>query len=270
MKQERRNIPSLNWLRVFEAAARMQSFARAAEILNMSNSAVSQQVRALEAHLQTALFIRGTKHVELTDAGHAFLPVVHQSLVSVEETADSLFGFNKTNTLTLQSTLVFGTSWLSPRLAEFKHQFPHIQLHQTGAYRDEDYLRPGSELRILFGPVHRSWGQCDYLFSEQVYPVALPKVAESLRSPKDYLNHDLIQISVHSVNWNQILRSMGIENIPMGQLSFTDTTEMALFMAASGNGIALARSPTTDWTVNRLGLVPCQFVEGLPSSEAYF
>ena len=270
MKPSRRTIPSLNWLRVFEAAARMESFARAAEILNMSNSAVSQQIKSLEKHLQTQLFTRGSKHVELTDAGNAFLPVVRQSLVSVEETADSLFGINRTNTLTLQATLIFGTSWLSPRLAGFYADHPDIQIHLSGAYHDEDYLRPGPELRILFGPVHRSWGQCDFLFNERIYPVALPEVGRTINKVNDFLDHTLIQVSVHNLNWNHVLRAGGIQSIPLQRFSFTDTTEMALFLAASGNGIALARGPTTDWTVNKLGLEPCGDAGGFPSPEAYF
>ena len=270
MKPSRRTIPSLNWLRVFEAAARMESFARAAEILNMSNSAVSQQIKSLEKHLQTQLFTRGSKHVELTDAGNAFLPVVRQSLVSVEETADSLFGLNRTNTLTLQATLIFGTSWLSPRLPGFYTEHPDIQIHLTGAYHDEDYLRPGPELRVLFGPVHRSWGQCDHLFSEHIYPVALPETARRIKSAEDFLEHALIQVSVHKINWNNVLRASGIQSIPLQRFCFTDTTEMALFLAASGNGIALARSPTTDWSVKKLGLVPCGDAAGVASPEAYF
>ena len=254
VKSSRRTIPSLNWLRVFEAAARMESFARAAEILNMSNSAVSQQIKSLENHLQTQLFIRGTKHVELTDAGNAFLPVVRQSLVSVEETADSLFGINRTNTLTLQATLIFGTSWLSPRLTGFYANHPDIQIHLTGAYHDEDYLRPGPELRILFGPVHRSWGQCDQLFSERIYPVAVPEIARRIKCVDDFLDHTLIQVSIHNINWNHVLRHGGIQSIPIQRFSFTDTTEIALFLAASGNGVALARAPTTDWSVQKLGL----------------
>ena len=75
-----RRIPSLNWLRVFEAAARMESFARAAAELGMSPPAVSQQVRALEGHFGQALFTRGARHVRLTRAGAAFLPAVRQAL----------------------------------------------------------------------------------------------------------------------------------------------------------------------------------------------
>ena len=266
----RRSIPSLNWLRVFEAAARTESFARAAEILHMSTSAVSQQIKSLERHLDTTLFQRGQKHVKLTEAGHAFLPVVRQSLVSVEETADALFGANKANTLTLQATLIFGTAWLSPRLPAFVHQHPEVRLHLTGAYSDEDFQRQGAELRIHFGTIHRSWGQCDRLFDEDIYPVAIPEIAASIQSPQDLIQHRLIQISMHHINWNQILQSLDMPPPALKQLSFTDTTEMALTMAASGFGVALARRPTTDWMVSKLGLAPCLIPNPITSHEAYF
>ena len=84
-------IPSLNWLRVFEAAARTQSFARAAEQLNMSAAAVSQQVKALEGHLGSALFQRHAHAVSLTEAGRAYLPSVQQSLLMLGNATDGLF-----------------------------------------------------------------------------------------------------------------------------------------------------------------------------------
>ena len=71
-------------------------------------------------------------------------------------------------------------------------------------------------------------------------------------------------------NWNHVLRHGGIQSIPIQRFSFTDTTEMALFLAASGNGVALARAPTTDWSVQKLGLEPCGNPGGFPSPEAYF
>jgi LysR family glycine cleavage system transcriptional activator len=155
----------------------------------------------------------------------------------------------KFNTLTVQATLIFATSWLTPRLAEFAQRFLHIRLHLAGAYHDGDYQRSGSELRVLFGPVHRSWGQCEALFNEIIYPVASAEIADSIHSVDDFLNHRLIQVSSHRINWNQILQSAGIEEIPAKQLCFADSTQIALSMAASGYGIALARRPTTD---NRL------------------
>ena len=266
----RRTIPSLNWLRVFEAAARMENFARAAELLNMSTSAVSQQIKALESHLGTDLFQRGPRHVELTDAGHAFLPVVRQSLITVEETADSLFGREKDNTLMLQADLILTTAWLAPRLPKFANRYPRVQLHLTGAYHDLDYQRPGAELKILFGPVHRSWAQCDRLWEDTIYPVARAEIADAINSADDFLQHRLIQISSHRINWNQILQSVGIDTAPTRQLSFADNTQIALAMAASGYGVALARSPTTDKLVDRLNLRPCPHCPGVKSTEAYY
>ena len=266
----RRGIPSLNWLRVFEAAARHENFARAAEQLNMSTSAVSQQIKALESHFGADLFERGPRRVELTDAGHAFLPAVQQSLAMVEESASTLFGEERDEMLMLQANLIFTTGWLAPRLTDFAAQHPRVQLHLSGAYHDLDYQRPGFELRILFGPVHRSWGQCDRLFDETIYPVARPDIAAAINSSHDFLAHRLIQITTHRINWNQILRAAGVDSIPNRQLCFTDSTQLSLQMAASGYGIALARSPTTDSLVARMELVPCAASEGLASSEAYY
>jgi LysR family glycine cleavage system transcriptional activator len=248
----------------------MENFARAAELLNMSTSAVSQQIKALESHLGEDLFSRGARHVELTDAGHAFLPTVRQSLASIEETAASLFGQDKDYTLTLQADLNLALSWLTDRLPDFASHHPRVQLHLIGAYHDLDYQRPGFDLRILFGPVHRSWGQCDRLYDETIYPVASPEIAASIQSPDDFLKHRLIQISTHQVNWNQILQSAGIDNLPARQLCFTDTTQLALHLAASGYGIALARAPTTDNLVDKLGLKACRICPELRSTEAYY
>lgn len=267
---KRDTIPSLNWLRVFEAAARHENFARAAGQLNMSTSAVSQQIKALEAHFGARLFARGPRHVELTDAGHAFLPAVQQSLAMVEESASTLFGEERDDTLMLQSNLLFTTGWLSPRLPAFATLHPRVQLHLDGAYHDLDYQRPGFELRILFGPVHRSWGQCDRLFDETIYPVARPEIADAISGGRDFLEHRLIQITTHRINWNQILHAVGVDSIPNRSLRFTDSTPVSLSMAAAGYGIALARAPTTDTLVAQLGLVPCAASEGLASSEAYY
>ncbi|MEM7206587.1 MAG: LysR family transcriptional regulator [Pseudomonadota bacterium] len=266
----RRRIPSLNWLRVFEAAARLESFARAADVLNMSTSAVSQQVKALESHLRTDLFLRGPRHVTLTDAGHAFLPAVRQSIQTVEETASSLFGETRDSTLTLQCVLVFATGWLAQRLPQFSAEHPEVQLHMSGIYHDLDYQRPGSDLQILFGPVHRSWGQCDKLFEETVYPVATQEIAAQIHSPADFMRQRLIQVSAHKINWNRLLQSQGIEDIPTHQFCFADTTEIALTLAATGNGIALARAPTTHYLVDKLDLVECLPGSGLHSDEAYY
>ena len=170
----------------------------------------------------------------------------------------------------LQVDLLFFTGWLAPRLPDFEQRYPRVQLHLTGAYRDQDFQRAGAELKILFGPVHRSWAQCDRLFGETIYPVADAATAAAIESVDDLLERRLIQISTHRINWNQILQAAGIESIPTRQLCFSEGTPMALAMAASGYGIALARAPTTDELLASLGLEPVSVCPGLGSSEAYY
>lgn len=270
VRKTRQKIPSLNWLRVFEAAARMENFARAAESLDLSTSAVSQQIKALERHFGEQLFERGARNVALTDAGHAFLPAVRQALRMVEETAGSLFGEEKESTLMLQADQLFFTGWLAPRLPDFARRHPRVQLHLTGAYRDQDYQRAGAELKILFGPVHRSWAQCDRLFDETIYPVASRELAASIEVIDDLLKHRLIQISTHRINWNQILQTAGVDPIPTRQFCFTENTPLSFAMAASGYAVALAREPTTDYLVEKQGLERISAAPALESSEAYY
>lgn len=160
--------------------------------------------------------------------------------------------------------------WLARKLPDFADLYPQIQLHISGSYYDLDYQRAGAELKIIFGPVHRSWAQCDRLFDEIIYPVAMPAIADSIHHPEDFLRHRLIQISTHQINWNQILQSLGIQSITERQLCFTDSTQIALSMAESGYGIALARSPTSDQLVEKLLLKSCALSSGVSSTEAYY
>lgn len=252
-----RRIPSLNWLRVFEAAARSESFASAAKILNMSPAAVSQQIKALEEHLKTPLFERGPKNVSLTDAGLSFLPTVRQSLMSIEATAASIFGHPSGATVTLQSSLIFAASWLVDRLHRFEEQHPDIRVHIMGEYIDADFRRQGPDLYAMFGYPPNGMGDSDLLFGEVVFPVALPDIARTVVTPADLLKHTLIEISTHRTNWVQLFQSVDGLDMADARFYFTDTSEIGLTLAAAGHGIALARSPVTDARVRDFGLVPC-------------
>ena len=164
----KRRIPSLNWLRVFEAAARTESFARAAERLNMSAAAVSQQIKALEAYVGQPLFNRGAQAVTLTDAGRAFWPTVSEALNSVEIRAATLFGTSGSEPLTVRATLILACSWLAARLPEFQEQNPDINVHLIS---DAASLAdPGDdvELRIVFGDTDKAWPERDRLFGEML------------------------------------------------------------------------------------------------------
>ncbi len=146
-----RRLPSLNWLRVFEMAARTESFARAAEALNMSPPAVSQQIRALEMWLGRDLFERQARSVRLTDAGRAFLPAVGNAIGSVEATAASLFGRAGAEPLVVRSTALLTVGWLGPRMGRFLAAHPHVQVSLLSALSDSDFARSDADVEITFG-----------------------------------------------------------------------------------------------------------------------
>ena len=202
-----RRIPSLNWLRVFEAAARTESFARAAELLNMSPPAVSQQIRALEGHLGRALFVRGAKNVTLTDAGRAFLPVVNQSLASVETSAAAIFGARETQLLNIQVVTILASNWLPERLASFETRHPDIRLQITTGNSVQDFGNSDAHLQIGFGSGTDFPQSAERLFGETVYPVARADIAARIKSPDDFLDQQLIEVAPHRSGWFQLLQN---------------------------------------------------------------
>ena len=144
-------IPSLNWLRVFEAAARHESFARAAIELNMSPAAVSQQVRALEERLGAPLFHRKAHSVHLTDTGRAYLPPVMQSLLTLGSATDGLFGKVRERQLYVQSVLIFAHGILARGLSDFSVKHPGVVLTLTTGNAVTDFQHGFQDLQIIFG-----------------------------------------------------------------------------------------------------------------------
>lgn len=254
----RPRIPSLNWLRVFEAAARLQSFAAAARELNMTASAVSQQVRALEGHFGSDLFTRGARSIALTETGRAFLPSVQNSLRLVETTAGSLFGSRARTSLTVQVVTVMALSWLAPRLTAFRADHPEILLTVTTENGVENFTRGDADLRIYFGdgPIGRA--KDETLCGEMLYPVAIPAIAGSVGAASDLVQWPLIDVMAHRSGWLQVIEALdpGLD-VPETNLIFVDNTPLAFAIAASGGGIALARAPITNGLMDRFGLTPC-------------
>ncbi|HDM8228587.1 TPA: LysR family transcriptional regulator [Vibrio campbellii] len=120
------NLPPLNSLKAFEATARLQSFTKAAEELNVTRAAVSQQVKSLEAYLDATLFERNGAQLNLTLAAHEYLPVVSHVFQSLSAATQHLFSRQQQAQLTLHVAHSFCSQWLMPRLADFHRQHPKI------------------------------------------------------------------------------------------------------------------------------------------------
>lgn len=177
-------IPSLNWLRVFEAAARTESFARAATQLNMSAAAVSQQVKALETRLGTPLFHRHAHAVTLTEAGRAYLPSVQQSLLMLETATTGLFGETRAQRLFVQSILLFAHGVIAGGLPDFQATHPQINLSLTTGNLVSDFANQFTDLQIVFGNPALYGSESDILLDERLFPVAPPDVAAQIQNPR--------------------------------------------------------------------------------------
>jgi len=120
--------PRLNILRTFDAAGRRQSFSLAAEDLNISQAAVSQQMRQLEAYLDTALFVRHHRRLSLTKTGQVYLEAVHEALDRLDSVTDQLFPGQHRQTVSLRCTSGIATLWLAPQLRLLQKLHPDIEL----------------------------------------------------------------------------------------------------------------------------------------------
>ncbi|MEM9812272.1 MAG: LysR family transcriptional regulator [Pseudomonadota bacterium] len=246
-------IPSLNWLRVFEAAARSGSFARAAERLAMSPPAVSQQIRALEGHLGRPLFSRLPAGVALTETGRDLLAVVGEALGRMEAAASALAAPGKPP-LVVGVSLMLSASWLAPRLPRFLEAHPGVGVDIQSLLGRPERPSPDADIWIAFG-APPSGVEAQHLFGETLIPVAAPAIADRIGSISDALRHPLIEATRHEANWMHVLgKDVDLTAVPRLRV---DTTLLALEIAASGGGIALARAPASDVLVARLGLKPC-------------
>lgn len=260
-----RRIPSLNWLRVFEAAARTGSFARAADRLAMSPPAVSQQIRALEDHLGRRLFERAAAGVTLTEAGRSLLVVVSDALGRMEEAADAL-AQPASPPLTIGVSLTLLAGWLAPRLPDFEAAHPEVSLRIHSMIGNPETPRRDAALWIAFGQPPPGTNS-DPLFGESLVPVAHPALAKAIRAPEDMLHQTLIEVADHRKNWAQVF---GVDVLPRdASVTFVDTTLSALSLAASGSGLALARPPASDELVKRFGLIDCCPGNHVPGVEYY-
>lgn len=260
-----RRVTSLNWIRVFEAAARTSSFARAAERLAMSPPAVSQQIRALEDHLGLRLFKRAAAGVTLTDDGRALLTACSIPLSQIEAVTNE-FARPREKTLVIAASLMLSVGWLAPKLPEFMAENQNIKVDLRALTGRPERPDPDVAIWVAFGPYSAGLVSTP-LFGETLMPVSRPEVASQINNPDDLLNYVLIEPSAHETTWAHVL---GLPVLPSAtRVIKVESTLLALELAANDGGIALARPPATDILVRRLGLIPCLDGFSIVGSEAY-
>lgn len=228
------HLPPLNALRAFEAAGRLGSFQAASGDLGVTQSAVAQQVRALEAHLGQALFTRARQGLDLTDAGRRYHATVARAFDMLRRaTADLVPAPGR---VTLSVTPTFASKWLLPRLPDFTRDLPDIDLAIVASGRISRFGAEGVDIAIRLGaPPFGASLEADLLFAQVIVPVAAP----GLVPHGDLTGVNFLQDS-HDL-WPAYLDHAlgpGHRVVPRGP-RFSQTG-LCLDAALAGQGVALA------------------------------
>lgn len=235
----RRSVSSLSALATFEAAARLVGFTRAAEELGVTQAAVSRQIKLLEADLNTPLFIRGHRKVELTPAGVMLARALTGAFDQVAEAIDIIRKPAAANTVTFGATLGFMHFWLLPRLPAFRAAHPDVQLRLVSQDAGFDVRRDSVDVLINYGKAPFDGARCLASMPDVVFPVASPGLPGLMR-PLDQL--PLIGCEWLEPSWLSWRRWTQLAGHPPLQkanaLRFSQYTD-AIYAAVGGEGVAL-------------------------------
>jgi DNA-binding transcriptional LysR family regulator len=278
MHKTLRRLPSLDFLRGFEAAGRRLSFTLAADELFLTQSALSRQVKALEDALGVALFERRHRALVLTAAGAAFHRNVSLQLREIALAAESVRGSTRDPGLTVSTTVSFAALWLIPRLAAFRAAQPAVEVYVSANDRMVDLARGDVDVAVRYLSDAGAPPGAARLFGERLLPVASPALQKRgrapLREPSDLARHVLIHLDDPAgympwLNWPAWLTSNGQPNLkPAGSLRFS-LYDQVIQAALGGQGVALGRIPLISELL-REGKLIAPFPKRYDSPRSYF
>jgi len=242
-------LPPLSSLRVFEAAARHNSFRKAAEELNLTASAVSHGVQTLENWLGVELFYRESRGLRLTDAGEAYAPFVNQALSVLAKATEQLPGREATGTLSISSAPTFASKILLPRLERFMAEHPDIEVKIDTSHRLVDLTLDDFDVAIRFMSTQKPGPNWTLLVGETLRPVCSPSLKQQLgaRSDAELLSRaPLIHLTSVSADWIYWFRASGMAMPSLIGGLRVDTMQMAFDAATRGLGVVLGRWPLVE------------------------
>ena len=260
---KRGELPSIDGLAAFVAAAEHGSFTRAADQLNLSQGAISRQVRELEIHLNVRLFERIRQRIVLTDAGRLYLSLVKKALNDLAEAARSVTSLSNSTILTLVALPTFAGRWLVPRLSNFQKQNPAITIHITTRQLPIDYATEPFDAAVFHGPPHWPGTISYHLMNEDLVAVASPKlgVNRTIKKAGDLAKYSLLHNMGNRTRWSQWMNMAGVETHEPVHGHTYQNYAMVAQAATAGVGVALLPRYLVedDVAAKRLEIVASQF-----------
>ena len=241
------SLPPLNSLRAFESAGRHLSFSRAADELNVTPGAISQQIRTLEEFLEIKLFKRRNRSIILTEAGQIFLPLLAEGFTSITEAVDVVRRSQRDEPLTISAAPSFTSRWLIPRLCKFQALHPEIDVRIDASTRLVDFIHEDIDVGIRFGTGEFEGLDPIYLFSFDLIAVCSPELmheGKGISDLSDLRDHTLLHNEDMDAgdswpDWAMWLATAGVDGIDASRGIYFKQGEMIINAAIEGQGIAL-------------------------------
>ncbi len=259
-----KSLPPLGWLRTFEAAARHLSFTGAARDLNMTQSAVSQQIKSLEGYLGQPLFLRRPRALELTEAGITYLPVVRDAFRTLVRGTQAVTGTQQ-NAVQVQSNITFAVNWLAPRLPKFRAQHPEVQLNIFTELWEPREMAEGAAVEIRYSLRPSDTVRTELLRTDHYYPVCAPGYQVTLETLQQ---HPLFDCSNLLSNWESWVEEQGLiwEKSP---ITYSTTYLVSLSVAMAGGGLCLSHDTIARRLIDE-GKLIAPFDHRAAMPEAYY
>jgi LysR family glycine cleavage system transcriptional activator len=243
------SFPPLKAVRYFESAARHLSFSKAAEELNVTHSAISHQIKALEGWVGQPLFERTGRALRLTEAGRQFLPPVRSAFRQLAEAAEDLRQANRGGPLTVSVLPSLASKWLVPRLYDFRAKHPEIEVRISATERVEQVGQGGIDIAVRYGRGRWPGVHAEVLLQDDLFPICSPMLLNGdppLTEPRDLQHFNLLSDSTWEAArfdfWHQWLKRAGVIGLELkGGFSF-NYSNLLIQAAVDGLGIALGNT----------------------------
>ncbi|MGI9026299.1 MAG: transcriptional regulator GcvA [Burkholderiaceae bacterium] len=262
-------LPPLAALRAFEAAARLESFSRAADEIHVTHGAVSHQVRALEAFVGVPLFTREGRGVVLTGDGRVLATEIRAALAQIGAAAQAIRRRAQSNRLTISVLPSFGSRWLMPRIASFMAAHPGWEINIDSSATLADFARDGIDVAVRFGRGPWPGLHSEWLMDDEYILVASPKLNRG-RLPKrldELARYPLLRADIEP--WRAWCAAAGVDLKPPD--TGVDYQDMGVMLqsAIEGQGIMLTRRAIATAELQKGTLVQI-FDIAVPADWAYW
>ncbi|RJF75445.1 transcriptional regulator GcvA [Rhodopseudomonas palustris] len=267
-------LPSLNGLRAFEAAARHLSFTLAAAELNVTQTAISHQIKRLEQELGLKLFVRQNRTLALTPQAREYLPGIRAAFNDLRLATDRLLRKDNARILTVSTLSSLAAKWLLPRLPSFQEAHPDIDVRITTSTALVDFARDDVDAAIRYGRGRWPGLRADWLMADELFPVCSPALLAArkpLQHPQDLAQHALLHTTGgYGDDWRLWLTAAGLPpDISKQPGLWFDVAFMTVQAAIDGLGVAIGRTSYVETDLAK-GRLVAPFKITLPAEWGFY